>query len=93
MTRNAIDTMRETVEESALTVTQPLQRSFNSAGLEMWGIRATTPDNRTLFCQATVVAPDGVMLVTFETSNVDGGARAFGVFLDGVYATPAGSEG
>lgn len=93
MTRNAVDTMQETIEESALTVTLPLQKGFNKAGLEVWEIHACTPDNLTLFFQATVVAPDGVMLVTLEAPNVSSASRDFGVVLDSVYTTPAMLEG
>jgi hypothetical protein len=93
MTRNAIDTMKETVEEAGLTVTLPLQRGFNGAGLEVWEIHARTADGLTLFCQATIVAADGVMLATLETPEVDSGDREFGRFVNGVSATPTMSQG
>lgn len=93
MIGDAINTMKETVAEAGLTVTLPLQRGFNGAGLEVWEVHARTADGLILFCQATIVAADGVMLATLETPDVDSGDRDFGRFVNGVYATPTMSQG
>jgi hypothetical protein len=67
--RNAEGAARAAASHSALKVTHPFMRKPVRSGLECWMLRAETHEGDTLFHQAVVQDPRGVLLASFEAPN------------------------